>query len=244
MKPYALWLPGAAESETFNCHCCGRAIAPGEFYRHLDGTFFVHESCVAPGSLTQLGLSMGEALRTDAAPPDPIRCPICGARPLVASIAHSIRDHQRAEEFTLWCGCGARTEVKVTMHRATIGGSVIEPLALPRASFNGIEFPMPRPLAHVAHRDSLSRYGTGHASEMPCAACGKPSWDKQTALTVNGKRYCSAACSETIDTTAPVGVYEGDGHPAARMRETTDYVGPGEPKVRTYEPEPEGAEDI
>lgn len=31
---------------------------------------------------------------------------------------------------------------------------------------------------------------------------------------------------------------------STRLRDTTDYVGPGEPKVRTYEPEPEGSEDL
>jgi hypothetical protein len=57
--------------------------------------------------------------------------------------------------------------------------------------------------AHVAHRDSLERYGTGHPVELPCAACRRPSWDKAAAITVDGKTYCSAACAEVIDTTKP-----------------------------------------
>jgi hypothetical protein len=67
---------------------------------------------------------------------------------------------------------------------------------------------------------------------MRCA-CGA---NIKIEVTMSDRRQCAHAIA---DMPAPIGVYAGDGHPAVRLRESTDYVGPGEPKVRTYEPEEE-----
>lgn len=93
------------------------------------------------------------------------------------------------------------------------------------------------PMVHVGHRDSLSRYGTGHPSERCCKTCGRPTFDKLDAYRgAAGEPYCSKGCYDLRP--MEIGELTPAGQETARLRETTDYVGPGEPKIRTYERDP------
>jgi len=46
--------------------------------------------------------------------------------------------------------------------------------------------------AHVAQRDSLDRFGTGHPSERCCKLCGRPTFDiLDRYQSAAGEPYCS-----------------------------------------------------
>ncbi len=70
------------------------------------------------------------------------------------------------------------------------------------------------PRAHIAHRDPLARYGTGHPSEEPCIICGRPTFDIiDRYQTADRRPLCSKACFDRV-LAAPVGVYEAESESA------------------------------
>lgn len=78
--------------------------------------------------------------------------------------------------------------------------SSTEPVELPENPFAPGGVYSKEPLAHVAHRDSLSRYGTGHPSERCCKRCGRPTFDRIDAYrNTAGEPFCNKACCDSHD---------------------------------------------